>query len=143
MKTSEFNKLSKEEKSKVNFKDMPALNKFAARLFFICLALFVILVVFLICIPNTETKDIGPKMPSSSEAYSTAQIFVKRNLKSPKSADFSYTDYVVKHYVDSTYECSSYVDAKNSFNAEIRSQWYVKMKYHGDTKWTLLSIRIN
>lgn len=134
MKTS--NQPISKEKSKVKWKDLPTFNKAAI----LILGLGIIVFFAVIALPGSKIKQ----MPSAGDGYMRAQAFVKSGLKSPKSADFPLGDF--KHSIssiDSVYTYSSYVDAKNSFNAEIRSQWFVKMKYLGDKKWRLIDIQIN
>jgi hypothetical protein len=74
-----------------------------------------------------------------SKAFIISQKFVKQNLKSPKSADFPFDTYTFKYYkkVENTYVMTikSYVDSKNSFNAEIRTHYHITMAYKGGD-WT-------
>ena len=94
---------------------------------------------------KTETK---PKKyePQDHMAWAMAQHFVKQRLKSPSTADFggilsNVQDYTkgVKYVGDKTYEVRGWVDAKNSFNATIRSHFYVKMKHDDkEDSWTCL-----
>lgn len=60
----------------------------------------------------------------------TAESFVKKKLKSPKSADFS-SNCIVEDYGDNIYTALSYVDAKNSYGAEIRTHYKLKLKWNG------------
>lgn len=68
-----------------------------------------------------------------------AQDAVKANLKSPSTAKFpwGYDQYNIKEIssgnVDAKqYVISGYVDAKNSFNAEIRNRFVVKVELTSD-----------
>lgn len=62
------------------------------------------------------------------------QQAIKACLKSPDSADFpNWFKWNYKRDSDKTILVSSYVDAKNAFNAEIRSNFTVRFSESGDT----------
>lgn len=77
------------------------------------------------------------------EVWAMAQSFVKDNLKSPKSADFPvYGDSQVSiKNAGSYYKVTGYVDAENSFGAEIRATFSLVMEKSG-TKYTLKECNI-
>ncbi len=77
------------------------------------------------------------------EIWAMAQSFVKDNLKSPKSADFPvYGDSKVSiTNSGSYYKVTGYVDAENSFGAEVRVTFSLIMEKSG-TKYTLKECNI-
>lgn len=77
------------------------------------------------------------------EVWAMAQSFVKDNLKSPKSADFpTYGDSQVSiKKSGSYYKVTGYVDAENSFGAEIRATFSLVMEKSG-SKYTLKECNI-
>lgn len=77
-------------------------------------------------------------------AYSMAEVFVEKQLKAPKSADFAgYSDAVVKEIEPGVWLIKSYVDAQNSFGVQIRNNYIVKISYNPQTdNWKLLDIII-
>ena len=77
------------------------------------------------------------------EVWAMAKSFVKDNLKSPKSADFPvYGDSQVSiTNSGSYYKVTGYVDAENSFGAEIRATFSLVMEKSG-TKYTLKECNI-
>lgn len=78
-----------------------------------------------------------------------AKHFVEKNLKSPRSAKFpwSFDEYQVYALegqgYENSYEVTGYVDAQNSFGADIRSRFIVQIKDLGNDQWRLLDIEIN
>lgn len=77
------------------------------------------------------------------EAYDMAQVFVKRRLKTPATADFpSYINVKVyninnqKYY----YGVRGYVDAQNQFGATVRHQYVCEMKYKGNGEWRVTNL---
>lgn len=77
------------------------------------------------------------------EVWAMAQSFVKDNLKSPKSADFpTYGDSQVSiKKSGSYYKVTGYVDAENSFGAEIRATFSLVMEKSG-SKYALKECNI-
>ena len=77
------------------------------------------------------------------EVWAMAQSFVKDQLKSPKSADFpTYGDDSVSIKGSGDYyKVTGYVDAENSFGAEIRSTFSLVLKKSG-SKYTLKECNI-
>lgn len=65
------------------------------------------------------------------------QKFVKKHLKSPKSADFSETSSTGKH---PDYVVKGAVDSDNSFGAAIRNNYECDMHYSGNDSWELKSL---
>lgn len=68
-----------------------------------------------------------------TEVYVDAMAIVKRGLKAPSTAEFPSSTYSdVIEYETNKFYVRGYVDAENSFGANIRSQWFVDMEYVGD-----------
>lgn len=77
------------------------------------------------------------------DAYVMSEEFIKEKLKAPATADFpGGSDGRVKYLGDSTYLVTSYVDAQNSFGANIRSNYTAKIKYVGEDKWEPIDINL-
>lgn len=86
-------------------------------------------------------KSNNEYKPDSSMAYVMSKEFVKRNLKSPATAEFPVG--IFAHYEgDSVYIVNSYVDAQNTFGALIRTEFYVKIKDNGNDNWKLIDIKL-
>ena len=81
-------------------------------------------------------------------AYIQAKDFVKNNLKSPSSASFWHYDFSwSKSATSDTYYIKSYVDADNSYGANIKSKWTCKLKYLGGDEadinsWESIDVKI-
>ena len=131
MKTSDFNKLSKEEKKQVKFKDKPT----SLKIVILLVPLFFILMI------GTCTRSCFDSSPSvkktgidSTEliqhASLNAQQYIKSVLKSPSSTEFS--DGKVWLLKDSTAVVKGNVDSQNSFGAMLRSSYSVILKWYGD-----------
>ena len=78
------------------------------------------------CTKNNTTDD------DKISAWTMAKHYVEQQLKAPKSADFPWYD---KSYVTASgnkYTVSAYVDAENSFGANVRTYFTVTMTRNGD-----------
>ena len=77
------------------------------------------------------------------EAYDMAQVFVKRRLKSPATADFpgyrKVTVYPIKGAVD-RYGIRGYADSQNGFGANIRTQYVCELQYMGGGNWRVTNL---
>ena len=124
MKYKEYSKLSKEEKKKVTFKEMP---------FFIKLLplIFLGIVVSIIMVIATSEKQPPSIDQLSREAYFLSQRIVKENLKSPSTANFPIDDYKGWLVKDSVVLIKGYVDSQNGFGATVRSKFTIKWQYLG------------
>lgn len=80
-----------------------------------------------------EAEDISKL---DVDAYVMSEEFIKKQLKAPATADFpTGSDGRVKYLGDSVFYIDSYVDAQNSFGANLRSNYSGKIKYKGDDNW--------
>lgn len=82
---------------------------------------------------SAQPQDGGTASGCSDRygAYAAAQTFVERRLKSPGSAEFPWiTDVSVsKGASDCIYTIDGYVDAENSFSANLRSRYMATVEY--------------
>lgn len=109
-----------------------------------CLAvtLFVVFFTFFSCRnykPSPESIAEGDR----AEAWYYAQQFAKKELISPKSADFPsyHTDGVKVEIIgDDKFSIRGYVDAQNAFGATVRSRFEAQISHEGK-KWYLDSFR--
>lgn len=74
----------------------------------------------------TNRPEINSNRHSDTDAWVCAQAIVKSKLKSPSTADFcSFADAEVKHLGNGEYIVTGWVDAMNSFGAEVREYFVV------------------
>jgi hypothetical protein len=79
-----------------------------------------------------QLKRAGIKDKDFAEkAFIISQDFVKKELISPKSADFPFNDYRFSNVIENSITIDSYVDAKNAYNVEIRHKYRIKVKLIG------------
>lgn len=77
-------------------------------------------------------------MPGKSQVLVTAHSYVKKQLKAPTTAMFSGELY--RDMEDSTYYITGNVEAQNSYGAQLRNNYTMKIKYLGgdasqDSAW--------
>ena len=90
-----------------------------------------------------------PKWDTDSgriDAFVKSQTFMKRQLKAPSTASFPYiTDSEVKvsHQGNGKFLVKAYVDAQNSFGAQIRTHYLCELQDKGDGTWSLISLNTN
>lgn len=95
---------------------------------------------------NNNIKKYGIRDEDfARKAYVISQDFVKRELISPKSADFPLLDYKFSNVIENAIVIESYVDSKNSFGTEIRNNYTIKLKKVGNNWadidcWSLVSL---
>ncbi len=83
------------------------------------------------------------------EAWVMAEEFVRRNLKSPDTADFgsAFKDYqdpekCVVSTGPGSFRVTGWVDAQNSFGAKLRNRFTCSLRRSGDT-WTCEDIQLS
>ena len=74
-----------------------------------------------------------------SDAYAVAQHYVEEKLKAPKTADFPWYDESYVTVSGNQYTVSAYVDAENSFGANVRTYFTVTMTRNGDN-WEHINV---
>ena len=91
-------------------------------------------------------KDDG--IPTTGMAKSMCQEFIKKKLKSPKSAEFSsITETTVieldKGPIDYKFQVTGYVDAQNSFGAQLRTKYNCIINGTKDKdEWKLIDLQM-
>jgi hypothetical protein len=89
---------------------------------------------------TSESSESGSSNDTSG-AWVWAKNFVEARLKSPKSAEFPwYSSSYVSPLGDDRYLVRSYVDATNSFNASIRTQFTAIVVKDSSGDWSLESL---
>ena len=116
--------------NKQNEIDIAEITKKAEKSFYI--KFFVIAIVatlfWVIVIGYGMKKDKNSKSHTYTQCYYYSQTLVKDKLKSPKSADFPrYSDKFIEDKGD-TIKVSAYVDAENSFGANVRVNYIANIK---------------
>ena len=103
------------------------------------LFIFIIVVIAVITfIYNLKEDDSSSSSSSSTNkfmAYSYAEDFVEKQLKSPSTAKFPKTFEKDKHITilsNNRYEINSWVDSQNSFGATIRTRFSCIIIFEGD-----------
>ena len=90
--------------------------------------------------PQLPPPDTGDK----ADAWVMAQQFVKGKLRSPSSANFGRlfgdsqnSEDVVTYLGDGKYRVRAWVDAQNSFGAQIRKRFICELEDIGNGKWRM------
>lgn len=87
-----------------------------------------------------------PTIASEYDACYMAQKFVKEQLKAPSTAHFApcrAPDTTVKQ-IGGAWQVRSYVDAENSFSAQLRNNFSAKLVYYPTTDtWTLVGLNMS
>ncbi len=93
-----------------------------------------------------EAPDAWKEKDSSSMAYIMMQDFVTERLKAPATAQFPGVldgrDQHVKPLGDQRYYILSYVDAQNSFGANIRTYFEGRIQQTAKDKWKLEALQL-
>lgn len=105
-----------------------------------CIIWLIVIAILIIILYNYESSgDSSSSSGSSSSnkflAYNYAEDFVKKNLKSPSTADFPGTYEKDEHITDlggGKYKIKSWVDSQNGFGATIRTKFSCTMIFIGD-----------
>ena len=96
-------------------------------------------------IGHAETDGINDP-DFAQKAFIISQSFVKQELRSPTTADFPFDDYSYSNVKDNTVTIKSYVDAQNSFGAELRNNYVIVLRKLGSdwsdiNNWEMVSLR--
>lgn len=112
-----------------------------------CLNAFLVLVAALIIylvLPDFGANSSVNNQPKHDKAmaWQITQKFVKEKIKSPSTAVFpKYYDIessILKE--NRTYTITTYVDAENSFGANLRQNFEAVVKYDGNNNWILMKL---
>ena len=93
-----------------------------------------------------DSKSSSQPKPahSASGAWVICQEFVEQRLKAPASADFPwYSETYVTELGGAKYRVDSYVDAQNSFGAQIRQTFACTVRWTGGSRWRLEDMSID
>ena len=74
----------------------------------------------------------------ASKAFVISKYFVKRKIKTPATAQFPFTDFQYTLISPRIVEIRSYFDTQNSFGANVRTHYALRMEYTGN-EWEDLS----
>jgi len=91
---------------------------------------------------SSSDRDFG----GERLAYNLSKDYVLQNLKSPKSAKFPGLFESKNHVTDlggGRYKIVSWVDSKNSFGAEIRTEYSCIMVNKGGDKWGIEELKFD
>jgi len=110
-----------------------------------CLGCFAVVVVIAIVIGIVSATGGGNSAdsPDKIEAWVMTQQFVKDQLKAPATADYGSVwggdyqdpDEVVTALGNDKFRISAWVDAENSFGANVRTYFVCELQYLGDDNW--------
>lgn len=123
MNSEQFKKLSKEEKAKVKFKDLPTINKMGFGCF-IFVIIFILMVIFIPMIGDEE-------MPTIDEAQKASERIISRTLIDPTSSEFIKENVEHGTLPDSTYIFVGYVKALNKLGLKAPHKYRVEIKWTG------------
>lgn len=90
--------------------------------------------------PEVASRDTqcAPDM-----AFVMSQNFVKRELRSPTTAQFPRQASATSEIGECQFRVSSHVDAQNGFGAMIRSRYSVDMQFHSGSKtWSAANLSV-
>lgn len=94
---------------------------------------------------STRAEPPAPPAPETrkgTDAWYMAEVFVKRGLKSPGTADFGglFASDSQKHDCEPAgakeWLCTGWVDSQNGFGAKVRTNFAVKVRWEGGDQWT-------
>ena len=95
--------------------------------------------------PDSGYQASGGNSPDRTDACFMSQKFVREELKAPSTAEFP--DWTESNcqatQSGNTWTVRSFVDAENSFGAQIRSDYTAEMTYNASRdSWTLNNLTI-
>ncbi len=116
-------------------------------------SILVFLIFAFLAVGSTDSENGKPRDPNAwksednkSMAYIMMEDFVKRDLKSPSTAEFpGVFDGKLDHVTalgNQSYRIVSYVDAQNSFGAMLRIKFVGEIKQISDDEWQLISLNL-
>lgn len=109
-----------------------------------CLGTVVLIVIVIVAVAVSSSGDSKDKKPQSEGAAVMCERFVKKQLKSPGSADFPGPlddDYAKTKVLSDTkpwkYKVTGVVDSENSFGAKVRTNYVCTVSTKDADTWTL------
>lgn len=95
-------------------------------------SILLLIIIIVIATSGGEKKEKQPEpFMNLKHAWTIARELVKERLKSPSTADFPWEPVGYKMESDSVILLQGFVDSQNSFGAEIRTKFIIKLKYYG------------
>lgn len=93
----------------------------------------------------SSRQPTGPKPVAGAQdrtdACVMAQVFMQQRLAAPETARFQLCSQANIAFVgDGVFDVVSYVDSQNSFGAQIRTIYSMRLKSRGDDRWDLLEV---
>lgn len=115
------------------------MRRLAYRTFVVLFVLIGVLIVALLNNDNLASKaERRARCGDEIQAFTYAQEFVERRLKTPKTAQFEPFNFQAVGEVEcGKWRVNSYVDAKNSFNATIRTHFTATVRLVDKGVWEL------
>ena len=113
-----------------------------------CLFVFLIIgglfaVFFFKAIIDGSSNAAGSPGGDKHGAWAYAQLFVEKELKSPKTAEFpSNGSRFVTPLGDGRFQVEAYVDAENSFGANVRTEFTAVLE-KVEEGWKLVSLEVD
>ena len=99
------------------------------------LSVLSIVIFTILAFGSSDSDGSGASSSEDLLAYNYAEDFVKKQLRSPSTAEFAglfeKRDHITK-IGTREYRIQSYVDSQNGFGAMIRSNWSCTIKFQGD-----------
>lgn len=91
--------------------------------------------------PESENKI---NEPTKTTAAYRARDYLEQRLTAPLTADYPFwsedKDTAVKELENNKFGYRSYVHSENAFGVEMRTDFYIVVKYIGNENWRLVSI---
>lgn len=103
--------------------------------YYLHLLSIVTIMTFMFLAYGSSNSDSDSPSDNKFLAYSYAEDFVKKKLKSPSTAEFPGTvekDKHIKELGDGKYKIDSWVDSQNSYGAQIRTNFSCTITFEGD-----------
>ena len=111
--------------------------------------LMIVIILFMVVIIRFAIRSglngpIFSSMPSGSEAYEIAKVYIKPTLKSP-DVQFAEGEYQLDKSADSVYVVKSFFVSRNIVDEKIKTNFTITLKYQGgtisnDKNWTVLNL---
>lgn len=94
--------------------------------------------------PSGGSRSPAADTGEPIEAFLICQDFVEDRLKAPATAEYP-SDYrkYTERLASGRFRVTAYVDAQNSFGAQVRTDFVCVVKYVGDETWELESLALD
>lgn len=103
--------------------------------------IFIIAYFSYVKLTDNSTKAPNVDRADTIDATVVCKKFVKKRIKTPATADFGGFESDNKDIAPGmSYTVSAYVDAQNSFGANVRNDFTCKVRYEGGGTFTLVNL---